>query len=425
MEKIWRIYYIIYILHEKLGDKMKKGLVLEGGGTKGAYQIGAYRALTDLGIQFTGIAGTSIGALNGALIAQGDFDAMEDIWVNYDYKSFMNIDEDTYERYKNLEMKAKNFHDVVELMNKARKKQGIDISPLRKLLEEKIDEDKIRKSNIDFGITTAYWDGKIFPKLLYTDDIPEGRLVDYLIASASLPIFNLERMDDKLYLDGMFFDNIPVSLLEDKGYKDIVVIRLLDDFLGRRNLSRYQDINIKTIIPSEYLGGSLNKDRDNVEKNINLGYLDTMKAYGRYEGIKYYFNADYKFDENYCFEKFRKIEKETIEILLNILGIKREPTLRTLMENVIPKTGELIGLPKEFSYKDLFYCIYEKKLEENNINRVRLYDFSKVVNVVNKNICCNRSLNSSFEIKPITSLQKNRIVKLLTSYIIRDFVNQN
>ncbi|MFR5131285.1 MAG: patatin-like phospholipase family protein [Terrisporobacter sp.] len=35
---------------------MKKGLVLEGGGTKGAYQIGAYEALRDLGIKITGIA---------------------------------------------------------------------------------------------------------------------------------------------------------------------------------------------------------------------------------------------------------------------------------------------------------------------------------------------------------------------------------
>ena len=48
-----------------IGDFMK-GLVLEGGGTKGAYQIGAYKALRDLGIEFQGVAGTSIGALNGA-----------------------------------------------------------------------------------------------------------------------------------------------------------------------------------------------------------------------------------------------------------------------------------------------------------------------------------------------------------------------
>ena len=55
---------------------MKKGVVLEGGGTKGAYQIGAYEALRDLVIKITGIAGTSIGALNGAFIAQGDFESM-------------------------------------------------------------------------------------------------------------------------------------------------------------------------------------------------------------------------------------------------------------------------------------------------------------------------------------------------------------
>lgn len=402
-----------------------KGLVLEGGGTKGAYQIGAYKALKKLGIEFQGITGTSIGALNGAYIIQNDIEIMEDIWLSYDYTHFMNVDEEFYEKYKNVDFTVKNINSLIGLINKAVRNEGIDISPLRELLEKTINEDAIRKSKKDFGLVTVWWDKKINPYPLYIEDIPKGRLVDYLIASASLPIFNLERMDDKLYLDGMFFDNIPVSLLEDKGYKDIVVIRLLDDFLGRRNLSRYQDMNIKTIIPSEYLGGSLNKDKENVEKNINLGYFDTMKAYGRYEGIKYYFNAEYKFDENYCFEKFRKIEKETIEGLLNILGIKREPTLRTLMENVIPKIGELIGLPKEFSYKDLFYCIYEKKLEENNINRIRLYDFNKVVNVVNKNICCNRSLNSSFEIKPIASLQKSRMIKLLTNYIIRDFVNQS
>lgn len=64
----------------------------------------------------------------------------------------------------------------------------------------------------------------------------------------------------------MFFDNMPISLLEQKGYEDIVVIRLLDDFLGKINLNKYQNINIKTIVPSEYLGGSLNKDKDNVQK---------------------------------------------------------------------------------------------------------------------------------------------------------------
>ena len=394
---------------------MKKGLVLEGGGTKGAYQIGAYEALRDLGIKITGIAGTSIGALNGAFIAQGDFEAMKDIWVNYDYKSFMNIDEDTYERYKNIEMKAKNLHDVVDLMNKARKKQGIDITPLRKLLEEKIDEDKIRKSNIDFGITTAYWDGKIFPQLLYVEDIPRGRLVDYLIASASLPIFDLDKLDDKLYLDGMFSDNIPINMLAQRGYDDIVVIRLVDDFLGKRIINKYNNLNLKVIVPSQSLGGSLNKDKDHMESNIKLGYLDTMKAYKRYDGVKYFFNLDCKYNEDYCFKKISSLSEDTINDLCYLLNIKKEVSRRVLMENIVPKIIDILELDKDSSYKDIFYSIYERKLEENNINRVELYDFNKVVQL------CNEQMT---EDKLQVNHSNSKLAKIITNLIIYDFNKQ-
>lgn len=394
---------------------MKKGLVLEGGGTKGAYQIGAYEALRDLGIKITGIAGTSIGALNGAFIAQGDFKAMKDIWVNYDYKSFMDIDEDTYERYKNIEMKAKNLHDVVDLMNKARKKQGIDITPLRKLLEEKIDEDKIRKSNIDFGITTAYWDGKIFPQLLYVEDIPRGRLVDYLIASASLPIFDLDKLDDKLYLDGMFSDNIPINMLAQRGYDDIVVIRLVDDFLGKRIINKYNNLNLKVIVPSQSLGGSLNKDKDHMESNIKLGYLDTMKAYKRYDGVKYFFNLDCKYNEDYCFKKISSLSEDTINDLCYLLNIKKEVSRRVLMENIVPKIIDILELDKDSSYKDIFYSIYERKLEENNINRIELYDFNKVVQ-----LCNEQMTEDKLQVNHSTS----KLAKIITNLIIYDFNKQ-
>ena len=394
---------------------MKKGLVLEGGGTKGAYQIGAYKALRELGIQFTGIAGTSIGALNGAFIVHGDYEAMEDIWINYDYKSFMNIDEDTYERYKNIEMKPKNLHDVVDLMNKARKKQGIDISPLRKLLQEKIDEDKIRNSNMDFGITTAYWDGRIFPQLLYTQDIPKGKLVDYLIASSSLPIFDLDKLDDKLYLDGMFSDNIPINMLAQKGYNDIVVIRLLDDFIGKKIINKYQDLNLKVIVPSEPLGGSLNKDKEHMESNIKLGYLDTMKAYKRYNGVNYFFNLDCKYNEDYCFTKISNLSMDTINDLCYLLNIRKDVNRRTLMEHIIPKIIEILDIDKNSSYKDIFYSIYERKLEENNINRLELYDFNKVVQ-----ICNNQMTDDKLQV----NYSNSKLAKIITNLIIYDFNKQ-
>ena len=402
-----------------------KGLVLEGGGTKGAYQIGAYRALRELGMEFKGVAGTSIGALNGAYIVQDNIDIMEEIWTKHNYTHFMNIDEETYNNVKNVDFTPKNMNMVISLINKARKNEGIDISPLRNLIESTLTEDTLRKSNKDFGLVTVMWDGKIIPRPMFLQDIPKGKLVDYLIASSSLPIFKLDKLDDKLFLDGMFHNNLPVSLLKEKGYEDIVVIRLLDDIFGKINLNNHKDINMKVIVPSEYLGGSLNMDPDNVRKNIKLGYLDAMKTFNRYEGLKYYFNVDYKYDEDYCFNKFISLHTDTIENLCKLLNIKREPTKRTLVESIIPKLGESLNLQKEFSYKDLFYSIYEKKLEDNNINRVKLYDFNKVVEVVNTNINSNVNWGNNFEIKNIIPIKNNRFTKLLTNIIINDIKAQN
>ncbi len=402
-----------------------RGLVLEGGGTKGAYQIGAYKALRELGLEFDGVAGTSIGALNGAYIVQDKIDILEEIWTNYDYTHFMNVDEETYHRIKNVDFTPKNMNMVIALINKARKHQGIDISPFRSLLEKTIDEDIIRNSKKDFGLVTVMWDGKIIPNPMFLEDIPKGKLLDYLIASASLPIFKLDKLDDKLFLDGVFHNNIPVSLLREKGYEDIVVVRLIDDLFGKINLNHHQDVNMKVIIPSEYLGGCLNIDPDNVSKNIKLGYMDTMKTFDRYEGIKYFFNLDYKYDEEYCFNKLSNLNKESIDKLCKLLNIKREGNKRTLLESIIPKLGESLQLQKEFSYKELFYCIYEKKLEENNINRINLYDFNKVVEVVNTNINSNVNWVSNFEVRPIISIQRNRFTKLLTNIIINDIKSQN
>ncbi|RVU55577.1 patatin-like phospholipase family protein [Anaerosphaera multitolerans] len=56
------------------------GLVLEGGGAKGAYQIGAYFALKELGYEFEAVVGTSIGSINGALIVMGEADKALKLW---------------------------------------------------------------------------------------------------------------------------------------------------------------------------------------------------------------------------------------------------------------------------------------------------------------------------------------------------------
>lgn len=56
------------------------GLVLAGGGGKGAYQVGCWRAMRELGVEVSVIAGTSVGGLNAALMAQGDEEAAQELW---------------------------------------------------------------------------------------------------------------------------------------------------------------------------------------------------------------------------------------------------------------------------------------------------------------------------------------------------------
>lgn len=401
-----------------------KGLVLEGGGARGAYQIGAYKALKDLGMDFQGVSGTSIGALNGAYIVQNDINIMEEIWTRYDYTHFMDIDEELYEKYKNVDFTPKNINHIIELMNKARKNQGIDITPLKNLLIDTLDEDIIRSSKKDFAVLTVSWKKKFNPHPMYIEDIENGRLVDYLIASASLPIFKLDKdkIDDRLYLDGMFSENIPISLLEKKGYKDIVVIRLLDDFLGKMHINKFKELNIKTIIPSEDLGGCLNKDKEHISKNIKLGYLDAMKSYERYDGFNYYFNIDSKFDEDYCFFKIKSIDKEIIKSICDLLSIKKEPTIRTLLEDIVPKIGDILELPVDFTYKDLFYSIYEQKLHENKINRINLYDFNKVITLINKNIDNIKLSNKNVENYKNIYIPKQKLIKILTNYLLFAFM---
>lgn len=58
------------------------GLVLAGGGAKGIYQIGAWKALRELEVPLQRVVGTSVGAMNGALVVLDEFDGAVDLWKN-------------------------------------------------------------------------------------------------------------------------------------------------------------------------------------------------------------------------------------------------------------------------------------------------------------------------------------------------------
>ena len=77
------------------------GLVLEGGGARGAYQIGVWKALLEFGVKIKGIAGVSVGALNGALFCMGDYLKAEELWSCITYSNIMNVNEKQIRKFKN------------------------------------------------------------------------------------------------------------------------------------------------------------------------------------------------------------------------------------------------------------------------------------------------------------------------------------
>ena len=87
-------------------------LALEGGGAKGAYQIGAWKALREAGVKIDAVAGTSVGALNGSLIVMGDLEKAENIWENIRYSQVMDVDDETMSRREARRARQRGAADV-------------------------------------------------------------------------------------------------------------------------------------------------------------------------------------------------------------------------------------------------------------------------------------------------------------------------
>lgn len=201
------------------------GVALEGGGARGSYQIGALKALKKCGIRPSCYVGTSIGAVNAALAVDGDFNKMENIWLSMKCEDLFNVDVNLLKALKDKKINKEIFKTGVQTVFGIIKNAGIDTTKLKSTFKSYLDEDKIRKSNVDFGLVTYSLSDKKAVEL-FKDDIPKGKMYEYLIASCYLPVFKMEKIiDDKYYLDGGFHDNCPINMLLRKGYDEIYAIR--------------------------------------------------------------------------------------------------------------------------------------------------------------------------------------------------------
>lgn len=261
---------------------MTRALVLSGGGSRGAYEIGAWQALTELGVRFQAVYGTSIGAINAGLVAQGDLDMATELWANISLKQIMATDEEDF----SIERMVSRKRDVIPFLLENAKHLRVDITPLENLMHTYLDEGKVRSSGMELGIMTVRVP-QLTPCPMRLSQMEEGRLADWILASAScFPVFPTRKIDGDKYVDGGYFDNLPIDMAIAGGAEEIVAV----DVHPRPTHPEYARMPfLKMIHPLHSLGGFLDFDSRLLKRSRLMGYYDAMKSYGSFDGIRYTF----------------------------------------------------------------------------------------------------------------------------------------
>ncbi len=329
-----------------------QGLALEGGGAKGAYQIGAYKALIKSGYRFKAIAGTSIGSVNAALICQGDFALLERLWKELDATVF-NMEPNVVHSIVSRNIAKDDIKSTLNKVKEIFKNKGIDTTTFKRFLNHYIDEDKVRKSKIKFGLVTVRLHD-FTPLELTIDDIPKGKLTDYIMASCYLPIFNMSKIiDDHYYIDGGFSNVLPITLLERMGCDEIIGVRVKK--FGLIKKKRKKETKVTIISPKKNIGSVLLLDKDRSKENMKKGYIDTLKTLKKIDGKKYSFKRKSRYYYDFIHRNFSKMELEKLYKKWHV-RTKRELTL---------------------------YCL-EAIMSKNKVKDLEIYDVNKLIRKVKK-----------------------------------------
>ena len=369
--------------------KNNYGLVLEGGGAKGAYQIGSYFALKELGFEFKSAVGTSIGSINAAMIVMNEPEKCAELWRNSDMDSFMDQDKrnKVKEILNNNKIQDENIFDI--LKRKAKEKidgATIDVEPLRNLVLSNIDEEKIRKSDMNFGLVTFNLTDKRGEEL-YIKDIAKGKLHNYIIASCYYPIFKLESLDGKYYLDGGFYNNLPYNMVERLGQTPVII---------RTHPSKVKNIyipkNAIVIEPRKTYTSAMDFDPIKAEKLMRIGYFDTYKKIKGLLGQKYYIEP---FDEDRAFKIINVLLDDVFNSYINEEKFKNISKYRRYFEEVLPEFAESYGLSDDYSYVKLLTIILEKVAEKLDIDYLKIYQAEELLEEIKKrkNMLDNKNKN--------------------------------
>ena len=227
----------------KLIDPSKAtGLVLSGGGAKGAYQVGVLKALGEAGLldDVKYISGDSIGAINAMLYCLGDSDFMYKVWEKINMPEVFEFDPDL-------------FSDNPQLFSRDK---------VKSMMNDYLKEDIVQ--NLPYTVyagVTRLENGQYFPEYMKLNGHTKQEMIDILLASSAMPvIYEAVKINGKEYLDGGLTDNEPIKPLYDLGVRRFIIIGLDSNKIFEHY--KYPGAECYAIYPSHDLGdlfsGTLN-----------------------------------------------------------------------------------------------------------------------------------------------------------------------
>jgi NTE family protein len=260
---------------------MKKlGIALAGGGARGAYQIGAWKALKEYGIDqhISAYSGTSVGSLNAALFAMGDYEKAKELWLSLDKDSLFQVEDNLAKRL---------FKEKLDFFNKG----VFHTDKLEEMIRSTIDFDLVKQQEVYVTATHLGGENGTFFDLVKTNfkhyfqkdqqvayldlrDQTKEETIHTLLASCAIPVvFRPVQIGQETYYDGGVLDNTPYKPLIDAGCDTILIIDLYT--FSPMRLKKVEGAKAYTVFPKKGLRGILDFSNRHMQRRFDLGYEDT------------------------------------------------------------------------------------------------------------------------------------------------------
>ncbi len=332
----------------------KYGLCFAGGGGKGSYQIGVWKALRTLGkdLEIKAVSGASIGALNAVFFAAGELEKAESEWKKIKNADFLHISAQTgycdrdrcveiirngldFDRLKLSEIRC--FAGIAKVQENSYLPDG-----LIGLGKDYMKYPSVSAIKEDVNRSVAEMEAEYHE----LNKLDRDRIIQILLASSAMPVvYPPVIMDGTKYIDGGMVDNVPIRpLIDDAECKELIVVKLhksneYDIYLASRAEQ------IIEIVPSKTIGeglidGTLDFNAAHVEFRIQLGFYDTLRAFDVLERKK--LGIPYTAAE--LAEKERKdiLTAETMAKAGNSIG--RMNNTKNNFDNLLGKYGSRYGI---------------------------------------------------------------------------------